>query len=785
MAVKIQQFAYDVEVLPNYFSITVVDLNDYLKVFADSCNIKVKKGKEKRIPIPLVEKFKVKEIIERLDTVRKWQFDITDYDDSQHLSFVKFINDLGPRRTPEGNSIITYMYGFNSFSYDRLMIACFLMYSGISKDTGELCKKLYETSQQIIELQNDRESFAKDYYMKTLRQYPLPYKDVDVMKIFALNKVGAATNEKGEKIYFGKSLKQTSINLKWYELLEFELPPINDCDKDVYLNKPKYRGFTIEQLNSIIKKWDRLMVEAYRKPMKHYNKNDVFIVCEIVRLYIDEIRLRYALSKTYEVDLMNSSRSNIANILFEKFYSDFSGLRPQQWKGKKTERTTMSFKRVIFDNIKFKTKSMQDFLESIRPTVLTSVSKDSFQRDIKIGNLTYTMATGGLHSQDPPRKLKSKIHYIGDKNNEDVWENLSDDSYIFEHIDVSSFYPSIMAAYRVAPEHLDAACFCKLVQWLKDTRIAAKHSIEDLIDGIPKDILAQALKIVINSIYGKLGDENSDICDRLAVLKVTINGQLFLLMLCEALELNGIEVVSGNTDGIVVKLYKSKRDKCREIVKNWCDYTKLSVDEEDYTHYIDRDINNYFAQEFDGKITYKGDFNPKIYATDLQKGYNAPIVAQAVENYFLYDKPILETLYESNDILDFCKTQNIGRRFTVEYYNNSTHKELQRNVRFYVSKYGGSLFKVDKEDNYKGNLCAGYKVNVLNTLDDKDISQRNIDYEYYYNEALKLIDPIMLGISPNQKGNASRGTKSGKALLKKYGGGSYATLFDDNEDDRL
>jgi hypothetical protein len=80
-------------------------------------------------------------------------------------------------------------------------------------------------------------------------------------------------------------------------------------------------------------------------------------------------------------------------------------------------------------------------------------------------------------------------------------------------------------------------------------------------------------------------------------------------------------------------------------------------------------------------------------------------------------------------------------------------------------------------------MCAGYRVKVLNTLDDKPITQRDIDYEYYYNEALKLIDPIMLGISPNQKGDKSKGTKSGKALLKKYGGGSYASLFDDNEDD--
>ena len=81
MAVKIQQYAYDVEVLPNYFSITIVDISDYLQVFSDACNISIKKGKEIKKPIPLVEKLTVKEIIERLNKVQKWQFDITDYDD--------------------------------------------------------------------------------------------------------------------------------------------------------------------------------------------------------------------------------------------------------------------------------------------------------------------------------------------------------------------------------------------------------------------------------------------------------------------------------------------------------------------------------------------------------------------------------------------------------------------------------------------------------------------------------------------------------------------------------
>ena len=40
----INSYAYDVEVLPNFFSVTIIDVKDYLNVFNDACNIKIKKG---------------------------------------------------------------------------------------------------------------------------------------------------------------------------------------------------------------------------------------------------------------------------------------------------------------------------------------------------------------------------------------------------------------------------------------------------------------------------------------------------------------------------------------------------------------------------------------------------------------------------------------------------------------------------------------------------------------------------------------------------------------------
>ena len=784
--------AYDIEILPNFFSIVIVDVNDYLKIFADACEVN-KKGK--KTPIPLVQKFSVKEIKERLGKVKKHKFYITDTDDSQLLQLLGCLNDMRPHYktiTKDGQGfqvpVRTDMFGYNSNKYDKLMVAGLLMFANQTNTTKELITKLYELSKKIIETQDRPELAKSDYFLTTLKNYKIPYIDVDIMTIFALNKVGKGVDKDGNTVYFPKSLKQTSINLQWYELLEHELPPISELDYSCYQKDNMLKGLSIQQLNKLVNKWDRYMIDEWIPDVMHYNENDVFIVCEMIRLYMDEIKLRYSISNAYEVDVLSSSRSNIADKMFIKFYSEFSGLTPQQWRGKKTERTALSFKKVILPFIKFQTPELQALLEEMKKVIIYSVGKDAFKREVKLGNLIYTIATGGLHSQDIPRELKSKLIYIdspstGNSANEvsTVWDTITDDSYIYVHWDIASFYPSIMSVYKVAPAHLNEGVFVKLITWLKDTRVQAKHSTEEFIDGIPKDVLAQVLKIVINSIYGKLGFEKGDLCDRLAVLKVTINGQLMIMMLCESLELAGIEVISANTDGIVVKLHKRNKEKFEQIAQEWKDLTQLDADSEEYRAYINRDINNYLIEELNGKVSYKGALHPKMYANDLQKGYDMPIVAQAVVNYFLYNKPVLETLYDCKNILDFCKTQNVGRQFHVEFTIHNKTAEMQRNVRFYVSNKGGVIEKVHNNLGSKGNLCAGHTVTVLNTLDDTDIAYRNINYSYYYNEALKIIDPIKLQISPNAKGNKIKGTKSGKALIKQLSG-SYQTLFDDNEE---
>ena len=44
-----------------------------------------------------------------------------------------------------------------------------------------------------------------------------------------------------------------------------------------------------------------------------------------------------------------------------------------------------------------------------------------------------------------------------------------------------------------------------------------------------------------------------------------------------------------------------------------------------------------------------------------------PIVAKAVFNYLYKKMPVMDTLRNCTDILDFCKTQNVGKQFEVVY----------------------------------------------------------------------------------------------------------------------
>lgn len=726
--------AYDIEVTRNYFGVCFVDLNHYLEVFKDCVD-------DKQEAIPLIDKLSVTEIKNRLATVKRYRFSIFEDDDSELyplLNWLQYEADY---------------FGYNNNKYDRLMLSALLMYYNQFDKPSKLIEFLYDTSQRIIR-NSDNDVLWQDNFTNMLMKNRLNFRDLDLFQIFRLD-------------HFHKSLKQTSINIKWYNLLEYHMPPISELDVDYYYRLTENRGLSIEQLNRLYRSsFERYLHPAWKKEMEEYNDNDVFICCELVRMNQEEIRLRYMISKEYEINVLSASRSTIADKVIVKLYSKFTGLHPKRFIDTKTIRRKIEVSEILSDKIQFLSPQLNDLLQSLRSLVLRG-EKGEFERTFTYAGTSYTLATGGLHSNEIP------AIYV------------ADDKQTIVDRDVTSYYPNLIRSLKVCQKHLNPKAWFRIADTIVDERTEHKHLAKDkslsLILQIKHFTAAACLKIVANAgIFGKMGSEKSFLCDKKAMYKVTINGQLFLLMLIERLEDAGIHVISANTDGIVTIVPKGLEETADNICHWWEKHLGLELEFTSYSKYITEGVNSYLTVKTDGKKKFKGRMNPKMYLEDLSKGYNSPIVAKAVTEYFINGTPVMETLRNSKSILDFCRTQNVNRKYYIEYTHVVDHKmvveEVQRNTRFYVSLTGGSLMKVEilgwDENNQpklkKSSLCAGQRVTVCNLVEDKDISELNINYLYYYNECMAIIEPIEQ--SRNNKGK-------GKRLVKKYYG-MRNTLFD-------
>lgn len=727
--------AYDVEVTRNYFSVVFVSVREYLRTFSDCVD---NEGKS----VPIIDCLKVSEIKDRLSKIKKVRFVLYEDDDKDLFSLLSFLQNKAD------------YFGYNSGKYDRLMLSVLLMYYNQFDKPSKLITFLYETSQRVIRSSNN-DTLWTDNFTSLILRNNVAFRDLDLFQIFRLD-------------HYHKSLKQTSINIKWYNLKEYTMPPIGDLDRHYYHERlPEAKGMTDRELNIHYRNvFERFIPKEYLNEMADYNDNDVYIVAELIRMNQEEVLLRYRISEEYKVDVYSASRSTIADKVIVKLYSKFTGLHPKAFIDTKTIRRKILVSEILSDKIAFSTPELNDILSDIRSLTLRG-EKGEFDREFTFMGTSYTIATGGLHSNEIPAV------YI---------EN--SDSIIVDR-DVASYYPNMIRSLKVCQKHLIPKAWFRIADTIVDERLEHKHLAKDKsLDVMERDKHATAaacLKIVANAgIFGKMGSEKSFLCDKKAMYQVTINGQLFLLMLIEKLELAGIHVISANTDGIVTIVPRELEQTADDICHWWEKHLGLELEFTYYTKYVTEGVNSYLTVKRGGSSKFKGRMNPKMFLEDLSKGYNSPIVAKCVTEYFINGTPVMETLRNAKSILDFCRTQNVNHKYRLEFTHVVDGKirtdVVQRNTRFYISSTGGTLMKVEsmgwnernEEQVKKSSLCAGQRVSICNTVDDTDISELNVNYLYYYNEAMAIIEPIEQ--SRNNKGK-------GKRLVKKYYG-MRNTLFD-------
>ncbi len=319
------------------------------------------------------------------------------------------------------------------------------------------------------------------------------------------------------------------------------------------------------------------------------------------------------------------------------------------------------------------------------------------------------------------------------------------DTHAVLDLDVTSYYPSLAIVNGFYPEHLGPE-FCEIYRDLKNERL--QHA-----KGTTKNA---AIKLALNGVYGDSNNVYSPFYDPKYMLSVTINGQLLLMMLMEALQrCPDLKMIQINTDGLTIKYPREHTEYITAVCDWWQNLTGLELEDVEYNRMFIRDVNNYIAESVDGKLKRKG-----CYEYDLQwhQNHSALIVPKAAEAVMVHGKDLRTFIREHKDTWDFLLRTKVPRSSHLELDDGT---RLQNITRYYITLAGNELIKVmpplnkpdktvfDTDEN--GNVITrvikhdkprrisinkGWQVTECNTFDGNVV---NLNEDFYINEVEKIL----------------------------------------------
>lgn len=443
-----------------------------------------------------------------------------------------------------------------------------------------------------------------------------------------------------------------------------------------------------------------------------------------LRAYLKQaIELRYTLSNELRVDVRSKSDAQIAEATIGAEYERLTGrkaTRPIIPAG-----TVYRYERPA--TLFFQTQVLKDVLAHIEemefvvgPSGKVLTPPDLKRLKFQVGASRYKMGMGGLHSLD-----KGQSYFT------DGARQLID-------ADVESYYPKLILLNRYFPPHL-GELFLTVFGGIVDRRLAAKHAKNKPV--------ADSLKIVINGTFGKLLNQYSIVYAPKLGFHVTIGGQLFLLMLAEALELAGIPVVSGNTDGIMLHCPRDRIELANQIIKWWEGVTGFKTEGKNYRSLHQRDINNYIAisePDEKGEVTVKHKgayYNPWNDPKEnkefcLKKNPMTTVCIDAVDKYLLHGTPFEKTIRECRDITQFTAMVKVGPGAVKD------GEYLGKQIRWYYSEQERGREIVEADSGYLVGSSTGGKP----CLQLPDEFPSDIDYEWYDQKCRNILEEVGMPI---------------------------------------
>lgn len=238
------------------------------------------------------------------------------------------------------------------------------------------------------------------------------------------------------------------------------------------------------------------------------------------------------------------------------------------------------------------------------------------------------------------------------------------------HVDVTSFYPSIMIEYDMLSRNVKDKSVYKKVY---DTRVALKKA------GKKKE--QAPYKIILNSTYGICKDQFSAAYDPLQANNVCVNGQLLLLDLLEHLE-GHCNLIQSNTDGLIIEIEDTDEafEKVDDICYEWEQRTKMGLGFDYIKEIYQKDVNNYLFIQDDGKIERKGAYVKPLNNLD----YDLPIVNKALVEYMVNRTPVETTVNGCDDLKEFQKIVKVSSKYICGFHNGQ--KLNDKTFRVFASK---------------------------------------------------------------------------------------------------
>jgi len=452
-----------------------------------------------------------------------------------------------------------------------------------------------------------------------------------------------------------------------------------------------------------------------------YCINDVRSTKEILHLSSDQINLRRTLTADYNIPLYNASEPRISKELFLLFLSKRTGISKYELKQLRTNRERIKVSDILLPYINFNRPEFRLLHQAYQRLIINPRNiKGAFKYELKHKDVHTEYGLGGLHGA-----TKSGIYE-------------AKDGMIIMTSDVTSFYPNLAIRNEWAPAHLPKEDFCHLYEWFFEER-----------KKIPKkDPRNYVYKIILNSTYGLSIDHNSFLYDPQFGMQITINGQLLLTMLYEMLSdaIPGSIPLMQNTDGLEMIIPEQYKDKYLEVCAEWEKITKLQLEHDEYSKIILADVNNYIAVYKNGKTKCKGRFEFEGLA--LHKNKSHLVIRKAIYNYFVNNIPPERYLTENRNIFDYCAGVKIKGDWkfqqTCVIDGQISYEDLQNTIRYYISKGGCKIIKVNKSDGRQIQLEAGqWMQQIFNKVEKKKWEEYDIDEDYYLSYIYREIANIL------------------------------------------